>query len=132
MKKGRCLSEQAERGEAGEGAAAQADAENDASEDVAEEMHNEHDVREGDAGGEEKQRQLERRIEIAEHERDGKCGHGVSGREGEAIGRTDAEMLEAGRLAELRRNVARLEDRAVFVIPEILESLLDGVTDPGG
>ena len=42
------------------------------------------------------------------------------------------EMLEAGRLAELRRNVARLENRAVFEIPEILKSLLDGEKDPGG
>jgi len=41
-----------------------------------------------------------------------------------------AEMLEPGRLAELKRNVARLENRAVFEIPEILENLLDGEKGP--
>jgi len=41
------------------------------------------------------------------------------------------EMLEPGRLAELTRNAARLENRAVFETPEILERLLNGEKDRG-
>lgn len=41
------------------------------------------------------------------------------------------EILEPGRLAELKRNAAKLENRAVFEIPEVLESLLNGEKDRG-
>lgn len=131
------FSEQAKGGEAGEGAAAKAYAENDAGEDIAEEMQAEDDPGKGDAGGEEEERQLERRIEIAEHERYGKCGHGVAGREGKTVGRKNLRpavrfelagartMLEPGKLDEFKKNVAKLENRAVFEIPEILSRLME-------
>jgi hypothetical protein len=36
------------------------------------------------------------------------------------------KMLEPGQLEEFKKNVAKIENRAVFEIPEILARLLEG------
>lgn len=42
------------------------------------------------------------------------------------IGKAVAQMLEPGRLAEFRDSIARVQNRAVFEIPDILERILHG------
>src|SRR5215475_890454 len=70
--------EQAEGGEGGEGAAAKGDAKDDAGENVAEEMHAEDDSRKRNAKCEENERELKVRIEIGEHDRDGRRSHSMA------------------------------------------------------
>ena len=107
---GKQFLKEAEGGETGEGGAAEKDAEDDSGENVTEEVHAEDDAREGDADCEEEKRDFEAGVEITEDERYGKRGHGVTGREGEAVGRKDARPAVCFDFAGARTLADALEE----------------------
>src|SRR5215467_4264281 len=80
--------------------------------DVTEEMHTKNDARNADADGKKIKRRLEGRIEITDHQRDGECGHGVTGREGELVRGKNlrpAMRFELARTLAMTDTLQRLE-----------------------
>jgi len=53
-----------------------------------------------------------------------KLGAGIAVKNFRAIGRVVRELIEDGRLEILRANVRRLDNRAIYEIPEILDRIM--------
>src|SRR4029077_3549959 len=104
--------EQAVRSKGYEGSDTERGAEQAPGKHVTEEMHTKTDTRNADADGKKIKRRLQGRIEITDHERDGECCHGVTGREGELVRGKNlrpAMRFELARTLAMTDTLQRLE-----------------------